>query len=258
MQSFDLTGRRTLVTGGAGGIGKAAAELFTQLGARVVIADVEAQSVSKAAADTQALGFQVGDVSVEADAMRMVDGAADQLGGLDAVFHCAGIHKVAPAMAQQISDWQRVMDVNVRGTQLVCSLAAKHMAPHRAGAMVVVTSIAGYNGQPRRSAYGTSKAAVAYLARCFATEWGHLGIRVNAIAPGYVLTPMARGIIESGATDAARIIGRTPLGRLAEPVEIARAAAFLLSSWSSYITGAELFVDGGWAAYGGSGEVNSF
>ena len=244
--------------GGAGGIGKAAAELFTLLGARVVVADVEARSASEAAAETQAVGFQVGDVSVEADAIRMVDGAADQLGGLDAVFHCAGIHKLAPAMAQQISDWQRVMDVNVRGTQFVCSLAAKHMAPHRAGAMVVVTSIAGYNGQPRRSAYGTSKAAVAYLARCFATEWGHLGIRVNAIAPGYVLTPMARGIIESGATDAARIIGRTPLGRLAEPVEIARAAAFLLSSWSSYITGAELFVDGGWAAYGGSGEVNSF
>jgi len=129
MQSFDLAGRRTLVTGGAGGIGKAAAELFTQLGARVVIADVEARSASEAAAETQALGFQVGDVSVEADAMRMVDGAADQLGGLDAVFHCAGIHKVAPAMAQQISDWQRVMDVNVRGPSSSAALQQSTWRP---------------------------------------------------------------------------------------------------------------------------------
>ena len=154
--------------------------------------------------------------------------------------------------------YDQMQDVNVRGTQLVCSLAARHMEVQGSGAMVVVTSIAGYNGQPRRSAYGTSKAAVGHLARSFATEWGKSGIRVNAIGPGYVLTPMAQGIINSGATDVMRIVNRTPLGRMARPEEIAQAAAFLLSDWASYITGAELFVDGGWSAYGGSGEVNTF
>lgn len=258
MESLNLIGRKSLVTGGASGIGKAAAAMFVSLGASVVIADVDGDSVDQAAADTGAIGAVAGDVSNPADAARIVDSAVTQMGGLDAVFHCAGIHRLGAAMEQDIETWQHVMDVNVRGTQLICSLAAKHMRPHGGGAMVVVTSIAGYNGQPRRSAYGTSKAAVAYLTRCFATEWGQLGIRVNAIAPGYVLTPMAKSIIDSGATDVNRIIGRTPLGRLAEPVEIARTAAFLLSDWASYITGAELFVDGGWAAYGGSAEVNTF
>lgn len=258
MESLNLIGRKALVTGGASGIGKAAAAMFVSLGASVVIADLDGDSVDRAAADTGATGAVAGDVSSPADAARIVDSAVTQMGGLDAVFHCAGIHRLGAAMEQDIETWQHVMDVNVRGTQLICSLAAKHMPPQGGGAMVVVTSIAGYNGQPRRSAYGTSKAAVAYLARCFATEWGQLGIRVNAIAPGYVLTPMAKSIIDSGATDVNRIIGRTPLGRLAEPVEIARTAAFLLSDWASYITGAELFVDGGWAAYGGSAEVNTF
>lgn len=258
MENLNLLGRKALVTGGASGIGKAAAALFSSLGANVIIADLDSEAVEKAVAETGAIGYVVGDVSKADEAARIVDSAAKQLNGLDAVFHCAGIHRLGFAMEQDIESWQRVMDVNVRGTQLICSLAAKQMPPQGGGAIVVVTSIAGYNGQPRRSAYGTSKAAVAYLTRCFATEWGRLGIRVNAIAPGYVLTPMAKSIIDSGATDLNRIIGRTPLGRLAEPAEIARTAAFLLSDWSSYITGAELFVDGGWAAYGGSAEVNTF
>lgn len=258
MESLNLVGRKALVTGGASGIGKAAAALFASLGANVVIADLDSDAVEKAVTETRAIGAVAGDVSKPVDAAKIVESAVKQLSGLDAVFHCAGIHRLGLAMEQDIESWQHVMDVNVRGTQLICSLAAKHMPVQGCGAIVVVTSIAGYNGQPRRSAYGTSKAAVAYLARCFATEWGNLGIRVNAIAPGYVLTPMAKSIIDSGATDVNRIIGRTPLGRLAEPTEIARTAAFLLSDWASYITGAELFVDGGWAAYGGSAEVNTF
>jgi NAD(P)-dependent dehydrogenase (short-subunit alcohol dehydrogenase family) len=258
MLALNLEGRKALVTGGASGIGKVAAGLFAKLGAQVVMADLDDAFTSEAAQEVGCLDYVTGDLSDPATAARMVDTAASRLGGLDAVFHCAGILKVAPAMEQAIEDWQRVMDVNVRGTQLVCTLAAKHMAAGSGGAMVVVTSIAASNGQPRRSAYGTSKAAVGYLARCFATEWGHLGIRVNAIGPGYVLTPMIQPTIDSGAYDVPRVLGRTPLGRMAEPLEIARVAAFLLSDWASFITGAELFVDGGWAAYGGAGEVKSY
>jgi NAD(P)-dependent dehydrogenase (short-subunit alcohol dehydrogenase family) len=132
------------------------------------------------------------------------------------------------------------------------------MEKSRGGAMVAVSSIATCSGFPRRSAYRTSKTAVSYLTRCLATEWGEIGIRINCIAPGYVLTPMAQSIIDKGHSDAARIENRTPLGRFAQPDEIARAAAFLLSDWASYITGAELFVDGGWSAFGGSGEVRTF
>jgi NAD(P)-dependent dehydrogenase (short-subunit alcohol dehydrogenase family) len=174
------------------------------------------------------------------------------------VFHCAGVHFAAKAVEQDIEDWQRVMDVNLRDTLLVCSAAARHMEKSRGGAMVAVSSIATCSGFPRRSAYGTSKAAVSYLTRCLATEWGEIGIRINCIAPGYVLTPMAQSIIDKGHSDAARIENRTPLGRFAQPDQIARAAAFLLSDWASYITGAELFIDGGWSAFGGSGAVRTF
>lgn len=256
--SFGLSGKRILVTGGASGIGKAACKIFTDLGANVCLSDVKADAIVEAAAETGARAHVAADVSVPDQAERLISETVAELGGLDGLFHCAGIHHIGKATEQDINIWQRVMDVNVRGTQLVCSLAARHMEVQGSGAMVVVTSIAGYNGQPRRSAYGTSKAAVGHLARSFATEWGKSGIRVNAIGPGYVLTPMAQGIINSGATDVMRIVNRTPLGRMARPEEIAQAAAFLLSDWASYITGAELFVDGGWSAYGGSGEVNTF
>ncbi len=255
---FGLSGKRILVTGGASGIGKAACKLFTELGANVCLSDVKDDAIAEAAAETGARAHVAADVSVPAQAEKLISETVAKLSGLDGLFHCAGIHHIGKATEQDINVWQRVMDVNLRGTQLVCSLAARQMEAQGSGAMVVVTSIAGYNGQPRRSAYGTSKAAVGYLARSFATEWGKSGIRVNAIGPGYVLTPMAEAIINGGATDVTRIVNRTPLGRMARPEEIAQAAAFLLSDWASYITGAELFVDGGWSAYGGSGEVNTF
>ena len=255
---FGLSGKRILVTGGASGIGKAACKLFTELGADVLLSDVNREAIAEATKETGAHAYVSADVSVPAQAESLISETVAKLGGMDGLFHCAGIHHLGKATEQDIDVWQHVIDVNLRGTQLVCSFAAREMQTKGSGAMVVVTSIAGYNGQPRRSAYGTSKAAVGYLARCFATEWGQSGIRVNAIGPGSVLTPMAEAIINGGATDVTRIINRTPLGRMARPEEIAQAAAFLLSDWASYITGAELFVDGGWSAYGGSGEVNTF
>ena len=256
--SCDLQGRKVLITGGASGIGKAAAQLFIALGAEVVVADVQEEAVAHAADEVGARGWVQVDVSDEQGVNYMISETAGILGGLNAVFHCAGVHNAGKSLEQPIDEWQRVMDVNVRGTHLVCTRAAKHMADIEGGAIVVVSSIATFSGFPRRSAYGTSKAAVSYLTRCLACEWGELGIRVNCIAPGYTLTPMAQSIVAEGNTDAARIENRTPLHRFAEPIEIARAAAFLLSNWASYITGAELFVDGGWSAFGASGEVQTF
>jgi NAD(P)-dependent dehydrogenase (short-subunit alcohol dehydrogenase family) len=131
------------------------------------------------------------------------------------------------------------------------------MVPQRHGSIVNFSSVNGLGGIPRRHAYGPAKAAVAMLTRNLASEWGSAGVRVNALAPAYIRTPMTARLIDEGKIDAVRLEARTPAGRLGEPKEVALAAAFLISDWASYITGATLPVDGGWMAYGGAGDVES-
>lgn len=255
---LSLIGRHALITGGASGIGKAAAQLYVELGARVVIADIDDALLSSALEQTGALSAIHCDVSDEQAVMRAVDQTLSILGGLDTVLHCAGVAHVTAALDQDLASWQRVMDINVKGTHLVCCAAAKHMIKHGGGSITTISSIAGQRGFPRRGAYGTSKAAVAHMTRTFACEWGKGGVRVNAIAPGYIETPMVKQLADKGLLDLRRLEGRTPLGRLGVPDEIARTAAFLASDWASFITGSELYVDGGWGAFSGSGEVDTF
>ena len=132
------------------------------------------------------------------------------------------------------------------------------MVPNGSGSIVNIASVNGPGGWPRRTAYGPSKAAIIALTKELACEWGAHGVRVNAVGPGYVATPMIAGLIEDGKIDTNRINSRTPLGRLATPEDIGKAIAFLASDWASYITGETLFVDGGWMAYGGAGDVKTF
>ncbi len=254
--SIDLAGKRTLITGGASGIGEAVARYFTEMGAEVVISDINTNRLHNVTAAVGARAGLGGDVSVEADADRMVGEAAATLGGLDVLFNSAGIADVlTPTLEQGIDRWQRILDINLRGTFLMCRAAGRIMLPRKSGSIINVSSVNGMLGFPRRTSYGASKAGVAAVTRALACEWGIANVRVNAIAPGYIRTAMVDDLENEGKIDLKRIEGRTPLGRLGEPAEIAHAAAFLASDLAAYVTGALLPVDGGWSSFGASGEV---
>lgn len=251
MKTIDLQGRNALVTGGSSGIGKAITALLTQLGARVVTGDVTPTEHASAA-----VGHVQGDVTNIADVDRMIAQARSGSGRLDIVINSAGIvNQLAPTVEQDIDHWQRVLDVNLRGTFLVCRQAASVMLPQKSGAIVNLASITGLAGFPRRSAYGPAKAAVVMLTKSLACEWGGQGIRVNCIAPGYIDTPMTNGLLNDQLVNKERIQDRTPLGRFGRAEEIAHVTAFLVSDWASYLTGAVIPVDGGWSAFGGAGSV---
>lgn len=254
--SIDLTGRTALVTGGASGIGEAVATLLGSLGARVVIADRNCDSLSAAASRTSAIGTTCGDVSDKDAANRMLSETLELLSGCDFLVNAAGIgDDLVPVHEQPVDRWQEVLDINLRGTYLMCRAAGRHMLDAGGGSIVNIGSIVGIGAFPGRSAYGVSKAGVAHLSRTLACEWGAAGIRVNTISPAYTRTPMVRDLIARNVFDVGMIERRTPLERLAEPEEMARAVAFLLSDWASYITGVEVPVDGGWSAFGAAGDV---
>ena len=256
---LSLSGRSALVTGGASGIGAATASFFKDLGANVVLADINPDGVKKMKESIDASASLVADVSVEAEADTVVLDAVNALGSLDIVVNAAGIvDEISSAIERDLGPWQRIMDINFRGTYQVCRAAGRIMVPQKSGSIINIASVNGPGGWPRRTAYGPSKAAVIALTRKLACEWGEHGVRINAVGPGYIATPMVQGLIDEEKIDIQRLEGRTPLDRLGKPGEVARAIAFLASDWASYITGETLFVDGGWMAYGGAGDVKTF
>lgn len=249
-------GKRALVTGGASGIGETTAKLLADLGAKVVLADISADRLDDAAQRTGAVGVTAGDVSNEADSERMVTEAIGVLGGLDMVFNAAGIgDDLVPVHEQSPERWQRVVDVSLKGTYLMCRAAGRGMIAQKSGSIVNVSSIVGLGAFPGRSAYGVAKAGIIHLTATLSCEWGADGVRVNAIAPAYTRTPMVQDLLDRKIFDPTRIERRTPLNRMALPEEMAKAAAFLLSDWASYITGVTLPVDGGWSVFGAAGDV---
>lgn len=253
---LNLANKCVLVTGGASGIGLSTAKLLIDMGAKVTIADLNYEQIEKVCKDIGALGFSVGDITDENDCERMVAQTIVNCGEFDAVINAAGISdNIAPALDVNMLDWQRVMDVHVRGAFTISRAAARYFIKKRSGIIVHFSSVYGLMGTPFRYAYSPGKAAVAMLTRDLACEWGRSGIRVNAIAPGYVATPMIERLSVAGKVDISRLEARTAMARLGRPDEIAKAAAFLISDMATYMTGSILTVDGGWTAYGGPGDM---
>lgn len=245
-----LEGKRILITGGASGIGLATVERCLEEGAHVVMADLAGSEAEARAKELDArfssrCVFQAADVSSTSDVNAMIGKTVEELGGLDGVFNNAGIGGVCPADDYPDDDFLRVIDVNLTGVFRVARAALKPMYQQGSGCIVNCASILGVFGQSQTAAYSAAKGGVVNLTRTLALEAAAKGVRVNAIGPGYVDTPILASLDQETLQ---ALISMHPIGRLGRPEEIANAFVFLVSDEASFITGSHLLVDGGFTA----------
>ena len=250
-----LDGKSALITGGGGGIGRAAALAFAREGARVAVADIALDAASETVSQINAKGGQAvaltGEVADDAAVRSMVEAAVAAHGRLDCAFNNAGIagwH--VEAAGKKTADWSeaafdRMIAVNLKGVWLCMKHELRQMEAQRGGAIVNTASIAGLAGLPTSSAYVAAKHGVVGLTKTAALEYAEAGIRVNAVCPGYIKTPMTE---ETMRRRGATVLAQTPLHRMGEPEEIAEMVVWLCSERASYVTGAAWNVDGGWMA----------
>ncbi|MCX7783440.1 MAG: SDR family oxidoreductase [Meiothermus sp.] len=246
---MDFKDTVVIVTGGASGMGEATAREFARAGARVVIVDRNEALARKIAGELGA-EVRVGDVSDSAFCNTVVEETVQQQGRLDVLVNAAGI--IVRASGEHTTDeqWNRIMGVNVSGTFFMCRAAIKAMKPQGSGAIVNFGSIWGDLGAAGVAAYCASKGAVHNLTRALALDHAKHGIRINAVCPGEVNTPMLQSERKEPVTPELlqRLADTVPMGRLADPVEIAQVVLFLASSKASYMTGSLVLVDAGFAA----------
>ena len=246
-----LQGKRVLISGGSSGIGLAAARRFLEEGSRVFLTGLEQRQVDSALAglgpDGEVSGLAC-DVSIEGDVARMVEAAHRALGGIDVLINNAGTARRDPFLAIAAGDWDRIVAVNLRGMFLVAQAVSRHMVQRGGGVIINMSSTNGLAGEEDYAHYNASKGGVLLLTKTMAVELGSHGIRVNALCPGYIRTPLNEAMSASvgGAEfETAYARARIPLGRAGHPEEVAAAYAFLASDDASFIHGAALVIDGG-------------
>lgn len=247
-----LDGKTAIVTGAAAGIGYAIAERFVREGVRVIVADINAEKGERAVEDLAKLGdvrFVKADVGKSLDVHNLVASAIDTLGDVDILVNNAGIVHGADFLDLKEEDFERVLDVNLKGTFLVGQAVARYMKEkvengRPAGVIINMSSVNAVFAIANQVPYSVSKGGVNQLTKVMALSLAPYGIRVNAIGPGSIMTDMLASV---NADPAARnrILSRTPLGRIGDPKEIASIAAFLASDDASYVTGQTIYADGG-------------
>lgn len=247
-----LEGKVAVVTGGASGQGEAACRLFAAEGARVVVADWNGEGAARVAAEIGGTAFTV-DVAQEAQVAAMVGFACQIYGKLDVLFNNAGVgysatgrFKMASIVETPGDAWDAILAINLKGQAMGCKYAIPRMLEGGGGVIINNASIMAIAGIPGADAYTAAKGGVIALTRTLAVEWASRGIRVNCICPGTIETPMVGVIANEEAR--ARLGADTPMKRVGQAEEIARAALFLASGDSSYVNGVILPVDGGWSA----------
>ena len=278
-----LEGRTAIVSGGSRGIGKAIAGRLADAKARVVVAARSEEAAQRSAAEIVARGGEAlgvaCDVRIASDVELLVERALETFERVDIVVNNAGISPIH-AEPHEISeaDWDAILDTNLKGAFLLSTAAATHMMGHKSGVIINIASIAGVMPVPLESAYCASKAGMIGLTKALARDWAHYGIRVHAVAPGYIATEMNADVRQIGESLTARgldaatsglsaeeafaaslysgVVGRTLLGRFGLPEEVAEVVAFLASDRAAYMTGSVTMVDGGWTI-GDSTEVRA-
>jgi len=240
-----LKDKVAIVTGGASGIGRSTVEDMIDEGAKVAIVDLDEE---KGESLTDKLGekavFIKADVTDEGSVDTVYSAVLDEFGGVDVLFNNAGVGSMGPFEELGKDEWERVIDINLTGSFLMARRAIKEMKKD-GGSIINCASILGTVGQSETAAYTSSKAGVVNLTRTLAAEFASDNIRVNAVSPGYIETPMLEGIDEGTKK---HLTSLHPIGRMGKPEEVAKAVTFLASDDASFITGANLLVDGGYTA----------
>ncbi len=243
-----LAGKTAIITGGATGIGLACAETFLREGGQVALFGRRQDRLEEA---KQALGGDVltvcGDITQEADVDRLVSETRSKFGSVEILVNNAGTLAMAPTHEMEIAEWDRVLDINLRGVFLLTRRVIPAMLEGNGGSLIHISSILGIIAAPQLAAYNTSKAALSQFSRSLAVEYGPQGIRSNTICPGLIQTEMTNDMMENKEW-IAELAKRYPIGRFGKPEDVAEACLFFASDQSSFITGTVLPVDGGCTA----------
>lgn len=251
----DLAGKVVFITGAGSGLGRAMAEAFAVNGARLALLDINAELLTKAREELQAaypgieIETAVAPVNDEAAVEAAMATAAARFSRIDVLLNNAGISMNKPSVELSGADWRRAIDINLNGAFYCAQAAARRMLKQGSGVILSTASMYGTVAAPERAAYCASKAAVVMLTKVLATEWAPSGLRVNALAPGYVQTALTEELVRTGRMDFDALVKRTPARRLGKPHEMATLALFLASDSAAYINGQTIVADGGWSAY---------
>ena len=251
---FNLGGRVALVTGCGQGIGREIVRTLAAAGADVAIADLNPASAASAAAEVVGLGRRATSIRVNVadpdDVEAMTQAVIERLGVIDVLVNNAGICINKPALEMSSDEWLRVMSINLNGVFWCSRSVGRLMVERGSGVIVNIASMSGsvVNWPQPQAAYNVSKAGVIHLTKSLASEWAASGVRVNSVSPGYIGTEMTKlGMATPGWGET--WLARTPMGRLGEPVDVARAVLYLASDAAAYATGTDLIVDGGYAIW---------
>lgn len=235
----DLSGKVAVVTGANGGIGRSTAGALAAQGVRVVVTDIQAPDTLPENAEFRKL--DVTDVNALRD---LANDVTARHGSLDIWVNNAGMLNRRASLELELDDWLKTIAINLQGSFFGAQAAARTMAKQGSGSIINLSSYAGIKARPNCADYASAKAGVAHLTQCLALEWGHLGIRVNAVAPGFIDTPMSSWMHGDPATYQA-YLAKIPAGRLGQPQDIANTVLYLSSDVSSYVTGHVIATDGG-------------
>lgn len=247
----EFTDKIVLVTGGSRGIGRAAVRRFCEAGATCIIVSRHEAGCQNYVTELVSAGFSASgiaaDVSKVSDIKKMVNSAIEKYGRIDVLVNSAGVNIRKLSVEYSEEEWDYIININLKGSYFSCVEVGKHMVSQGSGAIINIASLQSHITLPRLSIYAASKAGIKQFTKGLANEWAQAGVRINSISPAFIATPLVEKVVQDAAWRQI-IDSRTPMKRLGTPEEVADLIIFLASSRSSYITGTDITIDGGWTA----------